>query len=79
MSGWVFPRSEIKDDRRCYMSALHANLDPRIMHVMVIASHALVFRGLVLPPPSWGGGNSSPLKTIAWEASDGQGSTKEIV
>ena len=29
-----------------------------------LASHAGVFRGLVL----WGGGNTSPLKTTAWEA-----------
>ena len=28
-----------------------------------------VFRGLVLPPPGlWGGGNTSPLRTTAWEA-----------
>ena len=33
-----------------------------------IASHAVVFRGLVLPPRLWGGGNTSPLKTTAWEA-----------
>ena len=37
-----------------------------------LASHAVVFRGLELPPPHkrrlWGGGNSSPLKTTAWEA-----------
>ena len=34
-----------------------------------LASHAVVFRGLVLPPPhGWGGGNTSPLKTTAWEA-----------
>ena len=33
-----------------------------------LASHAVVFRGLVL----WGGGNTSPLKTTAWEANFGQ-------
>ena len=37
------------------------------------SSHAVVFRGFVLPPPHkrrlWGGGNTSPLKTTAWEAS----------
>ena len=29
-----------------------------------LASHAVILRGLVLP----GGGNTSPLKTTAWEA-----------
>ena len=39
-----------------------------------IASHAVVFRGLVLPPPHKGGrgragrGNTIPLKMTAWEA-----------
>ena len=36
-----------------------------------LASHAVVFRGLVLPPPHkrlWGRGNTSPLKTTAREA-----------
>ena len=32
-----------------------------------IASHAVVFRGLVLPAPH----NTSPLRTISWEASQG--------
>ena len=40
--------------------------------MLIVASHAVVFRGLVLPPPHkrrlWGGGNTSPLKTTAWEA-----------
>ena len=31
-----------------------------------LASHAVVFRGLVLL--LWEGGNTSPLKTTAWEA-----------
>ena len=34
-----------------------------------VASHAVVFRGLVLPPPyKQGRGYTSPLKTTAWEA-----------
>ena len=33
----------------------------------MLASHAVVFRGLVLLP-LWGGGNTSPIKTTAWEA-----------
>ena len=40
-----------------------------------LASHAVVFRGLELPPPLWGGGNSSPLKTTAWEANTCHGKT----
>ena len=32
-----------------------------------LASHADVFRGLVLNP-LWGGGNTSLLKATAWEA-----------
>ena len=35
-----------------------------------IASHAVVFRGLVLLPTHWGGSNTSTLKTTAWEATN---------
>ena len=34
---------------------------------IVLASHVVVFRGLV-SLPLWGGGNTSPIKTTAWEA-----------
>ena len=36
------------------------------MEDLGLASHAVVFRGLVLPPPY-----TSPLKTTAWEANLG--------
>ena len=35
-----------------------------ILSCVTLASHAVFFRGLLLPPP-----HTSPLKTTAWEAS----------
>ena len=45
--------------------------DHHLTSIALLASHAVVFRGLALLPPflpSWGGSNTSPLKTTAWEA-----------
>ena len=33
-----------------------------------LASHAVVFRGVILLPPPQEEGNMTPLKTTAWEA-----------
>ena len=43
--------------------------------IIPVASHAVVFRELVLPPPHKGG-NRVPKKTTAWEANNPCGSAK---
>ena len=50
------------------LSTLASGVGLNIYTGVLIASHAVVFRGVVLPSLCGEEGNTTPLKTTAWEA-----------